>query len=188
METNNKSNKNQDTNTIKNIDNEILNNKNISQKRKVPYVYIGMILLAIISGSLSANYTGNDNLGFGFSFIAFTLAAIGVLGVLIPRKIFVYLPTNERIYRKQYYLNYDHAEEVQKHFVVDAVNDVVKYLNNLSSIDNNNVVGSSTIRVIVYYTHSGVYMSGQIHHYVPYEFVPMTRLVNFGKESNKTHA
>lgn len=163
---------------IQEIDKQIEDNKEIKKIRAVPYIYIFMVVLSIISGFLSSQFPHSENLRFTFSFITFGFGAVGIFGIVIPRRILNYIPSHEKIARKQYYIPSAKREEVMKSLNTHSAS-VVKLLEELSSTNVNNSAGSSTIKVILYYTKTGSFISGQVYDYVPYEFVPRHAAITY---------
>src|SRR5574344_759710 len=163
---------------IQEIDKQIEDNKEIKKIRAVPYIYIFMVVLSIISGFLSSQFPHSENLRFTFSFITFGFGSVGILGIVIPRRILNYIPSKEKILRKQYFIPSVRRDEVMVGFNTHSAS-VVKLLEELSSTNVNNSAGSSTIKVILYYTKTGSFISGQVYDYVPYEFVPRHAAITY---------
>lgn len=165
-------------NTIQEIDHVVNSNKEINKARAVPYIYIAMIVVAICSGYASSQPSITDNMKFTFSFLAFALAAVGILGVVIPKRVMHYLPSKEKVIRKQFYLPSAKREEVIRS-LQDHSRSVVKEVEDISATNSAQSTGASTIKVILYYTKSGSFISGQVFDYVPYEFVPHHNTITF---------
>lgn len=163
---------------IVNIDEEVHNNTDIDKIKRRSLIYPFFIIVAIALGVYSYEFSDNQDMSFSISFISFSLCAIGVLGLFIPRKVLSYMPTKEKLIRKQYYVNSSDKEFVSQHLKNGSL-DIIKLLENEAAECAKNNSNGSTIKVIVYYTLSGSFISTQIHEYVPYEFIPKTPSYKF---------
>lgn len=146
-----------------NIDDKLSNSKDIIAKRENPIVYVFILLASVATGIYSLMSQDGDNIAFGILFTAIVLALIGLKGVLLPRKVLKYAPTNERIVKQEYY--YDGSERKEVEDCLKA-----KGFETLKLLPQGK---GTTLRVILYTTISGSYTIGQLQNYVPYEYRPV---------------
>ncbi|MEF9985888.1 MAG: hypothetical protein RSC28_01645 [Bacteroidales bacterium] len=148
---------------ILNIDDRITSIEAIINKRENPIVYVFILLLAVASGIYSYTVDGNENIGLGLILAAVMLAVIGLKGLVLPKRILKYVPTGEKVIKKEYY--YDSAERKE---VEDCLKS--KGFEMLKCLPQGK---GTSLRVILYTTISGSYSFAQLQQYVPYEYKPV---------------
>ena len=80
------------------IDDVIVDNDVVVKKRKIPFIFIIVLIIGIAVMLI-------PGLGFGLDLCAFLAALTGLTGLLIPQKKCVYVPTGERLKKYEYWLD-----------------------------------------------------------------------------------
>lgn len=148
---------------ISNIDDKLKNSGVIITKKENPIVYVFILVASVVLGIFSTFIDNLQNLSLGLMFVAAVLAIIGLKGVVIPKRVLKYVPTNEKIVKKEYY--YDNQERKEIEDCLKA-----KGFEMLKMLPQGK---GSSLRVVLYTTASGSYSIAQLQHYVPYEYRPV---------------
>lgn len=148
---------------ILNIEDKLKSIEVIITKRKNPIVPVMILLLSVACGVYSMAAHNGENMGFGLLFIAIILAIIGLKGLVLPKKILKYMPTNEIITKKEFYYATGERKEVE-----DCLK--AKGFEMLKCLPQG---ASSSLRVVLYTTGSGSYSIAQLQQYVPHEYIPV---------------
>lgn len=148
---------------IKNIDNILSDNTDITVKKKNRIVSIIILVASVVFGYFSMQMPDNENLGFALLFVGIVLAVIGLVGTLKPKKYLCYIPTGEVLKEHLYYFDAGDKKAV----------DIAIKAGELNLLKLMTTKESTNMRAIVYTTPSMSYVVSQMQTYVPYEYVPV---------------
>lgn len=138
----------------------------VTEAKEKPVVYTIILIAAVVLAYFSVKVPSNGGVGFAITFVSIIVAAMGLKGVIWPKKYYVYKPTKEKLVRKEYYFDMNQIEAVKKCVAVDNPKHSMDMIESLPRD------GATSLRVIVYATKSGSYLKSQIQKYIPYEYVP----------------
>lgn len=122
-------------------------------------------LVGIIFLVWSSNVGDAENLGAALLVVAIALLAFGVVKLIRPSRELVYMATGEKVVR-----NFVGYEQEKRQGVEDALK--AGDLEKLHSLASKN--SSAPLVTVTYVTRSGSLLIGQMLHYVPYEYQPLT--------------
>ena len=142
------------------IDDVIVDNDVVVKKRKIPFIFIIVLIIGIAVMLI-------PGLGFGLDLCAFLAALTGLIGLLIPQKKCVYVPTGERLKKYEYWLDPNDKAQACANMEKGEVDKVI-----VRAKDSN-----SSLKLIVYTTKTKSCTMAQIQSFVPYQFVAVTNIV-----------
>lgn len=146
-----------------NIEERLHTNELVVNKKENPIIYVGILVASVALGVYSLFIGSGESTAFFVLFVAVVLAAIGLKGLFLPRKILKYGPTGEKLVKQEFY--YDGGERKE---VDDCLKS--KGFEMLKLLPHGK---GTTLRVILYSTASGSYSVAQLQQYVPYEYKPV---------------
>lgn len=138
----------------------------VAEEKEKPLIYTFILVAAVVLAYFSVTVPSNGGVGFAMTFVSIIVAALGLKGVIWPKKYYVYKPTKERVEKKEYYFDMNQIEAVRKCVAVENPKHCMDMIESLPRD------GATSLRVIVYATKSGSYLKSQIQKYIPYEYVP----------------
>lgn len=142
------------------IDDVIVDNDVVVKKRKIPFVFFVLLIIGITVMLI-------PGLAFGLDMCGFLVALTGVIGLLIPQKKCVYVPTGEQLKKHEYWLDPNDKAQACANMEKGEVDKVIA-----RAKDSN-----SSLKLIVYTTKTKSCTMAQIQSFVPYQFVAVTNIV-----------
>lgn len=116
----------------------------------------------------------NESLATTLFVVGITLLGIGIVRLVAPGSILIYVPTGEKIQTK----TYNHHQGLEGEVEHALAKGRVDSLKNLAAKENAPLV------TVTYTTASGSLFAGQTLHYVPYEYEPISKVYIIEKTDN----
>lgn len=149
------------------IENIVESDVQVAQVKKSPVVNVLVLVASAVAGYGLILLSDNENVSFAVMFIALIVAVVAMKGIFSPTQFYQYIPTKERIEKKEYYFDLQDMASVKSCL---GQGDGKKMVEKLEKMPKDK---GTSLRVILYATKSGSYMKYQMQKYIPYEYVPV---------------
>lgn len=156
------------------IDNNILENNDITTRRSTPTLAIIIIFAAAILFALLPSIEDTCNAKLAIIVVAIIMTVYGIAKIISMPTVMVYDPTNEILHYEELYFD---AKE--KNSVMDMIhNSEIKRLRSQAKDSNNH-----PLMVELYITASESAFISRVYHYVPYSYEPLTEYEVYTKKT-----